>query len=56
MTSSYRTSIQDDGQERLYRDVEGGETTLLMGFTTENGDGNGIAAPPDKLSEFQIKA
>ena len=38
MTSSYRTSIQDDGQERLYEDVEGGTTTLLMGVTADEGN------------------
>ena len=54
MTSSFRKDENLDNV--IYEDVNGSTETMMMGVYAEEGDGTGIAAPPDKLSEFQIKA
>ena len=54
MTSSFRRDENLDNV--IYEDVNGSTETMMMGVYAEEGDGTGIAAPPDKLSEFQIKA
>ena len=55
-TSTFRRDLVNDNI--IYEDVNGSTETVIISTTSfdANGDGSGIAAPPDKLSEFQIKA
>ena len=55
MTSSFRRDIVNDNI--IYEDVNGSTETVIISTTSfdANGDGTGIAAPPDKLSSFQTE-
>ena len=48
MTSSFRQDEKLD--DVIYEDVNGSTENMTMGVYAEEGDGTGIAAPPDKLS------
>tara|TARA_B100001094_G_scaffold276076_1_gene284061 strand:+ start:1438 stop:3516 length:2079 start_codon:yes stop_codon:yes gene_type:complete len=55
MTSSFRRDLVNDNI--IYEDVNGSTETVIISTTSfdANGDGTGIAAPPDKLSSFQTE-